>query len=128
MVNASGRRFANEAANYNAFGGAFHQFDASRFEYPNLPSYMVFDPAAIDRFGVLGGAPDSRHPTGSLAPTPRVARRKTRPEDTVAALPRLREAGATDIAVTSARNGLTTLDQHLDFIAEVKARADTALR
>ena len=27
MVNRHGRRFANEAANYNAFGGAFHQFD-----------------------------------------------------------------------------------------------------
>jgi probable F420-dependent oxidoreductase len=47
---------------------------------------------------------------------------------TVAALPRLRDAGVTDVAVTSARNNLTTLDQHLDFIAEMKARADAALR
>ncbi|MBL7494939.1 LLM class F420-dependent oxidoreductase [Frankia sp. CNm7] len=46
---------------------------------------------------------------------------------TVAALPRLRDAGATDVAVTSARNGLTTLDQHLDFIAEMKQRADAVL-
>jgi probable F420-dependent oxidoreductase len=45
----------------------------------------------------------------------------------VAALPRLRDAGVTDVAVTSARNGLTTLDQHLDFITEVKARADRVL-
>jgi hypothetical protein len=45
----------------------------------------------------------------------------------VAALPRLRDAGATDVAVTSARNGLTTLDQHLDFIAEMKQRADAVL-
>jgi succinate dehydrogenase/fumarate reductase flavoprotein subunit len=57
MVNASGRRFANEAANYNAFGGAFHSLDASRFEYPNLPSYMIFDQSVVDRFGVFGGAP-----------------------------------------------------------------------
>jgi len=57
MVNAAGRRFANEAANYNAFGGAFHQFDASRFEYPNLPSFIIFDQDTVDRFGVLGGGP-----------------------------------------------------------------------
>ena len=46
----------------------------------------------------------------------------------VDALPRLRDEGATDVAVTSARNGLSTLDQHLDFIAQAKARADRALR
>jgi succinate dehydrogenase/fumarate reductase flavoprotein subunit len=57
MVNAQAERFANEAANYNAFGGAYHQLDASRFEYPNLPSYMVFDRSVVDRFGVFGGAP-----------------------------------------------------------------------
>ena len=31
MVNRHGRRFANEAANYNAFGAAFHVEDVSRF-------------------------------------------------------------------------------------------------
>ena len=37
MVNRRGRRFTNEAANYNTFGGAFHVEDVSRFEYANLP-------------------------------------------------------------------------------------------
>ena len=37
MVNRRGRRFTNEAANYNAFGAAFHVEDVSRFEYANLP-------------------------------------------------------------------------------------------
>jgi len=37
MVNRRGRRFTNEAANYNAFGAAFHEQDVSRFEYANLP-------------------------------------------------------------------------------------------
>jgi probable F420-dependent oxidoreductase len=46
---------------------------------------------------------------------------------TIDALPRLREEGATDATVASARNGLTTLDQHLRFITEVKARADRVL-
>jgi 3-oxosteroid 1-dehydrogenase len=62
MVNAAGRRFANEAANYNAFGGAYHYLDASRFEYPNLPSYMIFDQSVIDRFGMFGGAPGTPVP------------------------------------------------------------------
>ena len=57
MVNRYGRRFANEAANYNAFGGAFHQLDSSRLEYPNLPAYILFDQSTVDRFGVFGGAP-----------------------------------------------------------------------
>jgi succinate dehydrogenase/fumarate reductase flavoprotein subunit len=62
MVNGYGRRFANEAANYNAFGGAFHQLDASRFEYPNLPGYLIFDQSVVDRFGVLGGGPGTPAP------------------------------------------------------------------
>lgn len=62
MVNAHGRRFANEAANYNAFGGAYHQLDASKFEYVNLPSYLIFAQSAVDRFGVFGGAPGDEVP------------------------------------------------------------------
>lgn len=47
---------------------------------------------------------------------------------TAGSLGRLREAGATDIAVTSARNGLATLDEHIGFITELKERADAELR
>lgn len=43
------------------------------------------------------------------------------------ALPRLRDAGATDVTVSTARFGLTTVEQHLDFLTEVKARADEVL-
>ena len=43
MVNRTGRRFANEAANYNAFGAAFHELDPTSFEYRNLPAYLVMD-------------------------------------------------------------------------------------
>jgi probable F420-dependent oxidoreductase len=49
-------------------------------------------------------------------------------DETLAVLPRLREAGATDVALTSARNRLATLDEHIDFIAELKAGADRILR
>ncbi len=47
MVNRRGRRFANEATNYNALGGAFHQFDPTRFEYANLPCWLIFDHAYL---------------------------------------------------------------------------------
>ena len=51
MVNRRGRRFTNEAANYNAFGAAFHVEDVSRFEYANLPCWLVFDQTYVDTYG-----------------------------------------------------------------------------
>lgn len=43
MVNRAARRFCNEAANYSALGGVFHQFDPASYDYLNLPAYLVFD-------------------------------------------------------------------------------------
>lgn len=57
MVNRDGRRFTNEAANYNAFGGAFHQEDVARFDYANLPCWLVFDHEYLRRYPLLGVAP-----------------------------------------------------------------------
>ena len=51
MVNRRGRRFTNEAANYNAFGAAFHVEDVSRFEYANLPCWLIFDQSYVDTYG-----------------------------------------------------------------------------
>lgn len=51
IVNRRGQRFTNESANYNAFGNAFHVVDVARFEYANLPCWMVFDQGYVDRFG-----------------------------------------------------------------------------
>ncbi|MCC5577491.1 FAD-dependent oxidoreductase [Microtetraspora sp. AC03309] len=56
MVNRHGRRFANEAGDYHSLGGAFHQFDPARFEYPNLPAWIVFDHEHLTRYGFLGVA------------------------------------------------------------------------
>jgi succinate dehydrogenase/fumarate reductase flavoprotein subunit len=72
MVNRYGRRFANEAADYNSLGGAFHQFDATRFEYPNVPAWIVFDHAHLDAYGFLGvgpgePVPDWYHASADLA-------------------------------------------------------------
>jgi len=43
VVDSRGRRFANEAANYNDFGRSLHEFDPARYEYPRVPSWIVFD-------------------------------------------------------------------------------------
>ncbi len=63
MVNRRGRRFANEAANYNALGGAFHLFDPNRFEYANLPCWLVFDHGYFTRYGLLDLVPRSPVPS-----------------------------------------------------------------
>jgi succinate dehydrogenase/fumarate reductase flavoprotein subunit len=62
MVNRYGRRFANEAANYNALGGAFHRLDESRLDYLNVPAYMIFDQSTVDQFGAFGVAPGGEMP------------------------------------------------------------------
>jgi 3-oxosteroid 1-dehydrogenase len=54
MVNRRGRRFANEAVNYNAMGAAFHVIDASSFEYVNHPAWMIFDRHYLTRYGLAG--------------------------------------------------------------------------
>ena len=43
MVNKQGRRFTNEASNYNALGAAFHVIDVTTYEYVNHPAWLVFD-------------------------------------------------------------------------------------
>jgi succinate dehydrogenase/fumarate reductase flavoprotein subunit len=62
MVNRRGRRFANEATDYNSLGGAFHQFDATRFEYANVPAWIVFDHAHLTEYGFLGVEPGGMVP------------------------------------------------------------------
>ncbi|WP_439533787.1 FAD-dependent oxidoreductase [Polymorphobacter sp.] len=62
MVNRKGRRFTNEAANYNAFGAAFHEMDVASFSYANLPCWLVFDQGYVDRFGFGRWAPPGTVP------------------------------------------------------------------
>jgi 3-oxosteroid 1-dehydrogenase len=52
MVNRDGHRFTDEAANYNAFGSAFHVVDVARFEYVNHPAWMVFDSHYLTNYGL----------------------------------------------------------------------------
>ena len=55
MVNRAGKRFTNEAANYNAFGAAFHEQDTIMGVYRNLPCWLVFDQTWLDKYGFAGG-------------------------------------------------------------------------
>ena len=53
MVNTEGRRFVNEAANYNDMVKAFHHIDPNTNAYRNLPAYLVFDSRHLRTYGFL---------------------------------------------------------------------------
>ena len=55
MVNKGGKRFTNEASNYNAFGAAFHEQDTTMGVYRNLPCWLLFDQTWLDKYGFAGG-------------------------------------------------------------------------
>jgi 3-oxosteroid 1-dehydrogenase len=59
MVNRQGKRFTNEASNYNAFGAAFHEQDVSRFEYANLPCWLIFNRSFYGKWPFVGGLSDT---------------------------------------------------------------------
>ena len=56
IVNAAGRRFVNEACDYNSMAGAFHYLDP-RGGYVNDRGWIVFDSVHLQRYGFLGVAP-----------------------------------------------------------------------
>ena len=56
IVNAAGRRFVNEACDYNSMAGAFHYL-APRGGYVNDRGWIVFDSVHLQRYGFLGVAP-----------------------------------------------------------------------
>ena len=62
MVNRRGRRFTNEAANYNALGAAFHVIDVSSFSYVNHPAWMIFDRYYLTRYGLAGNRGEGATP------------------------------------------------------------------
>ena len=55
MVNRAGKRFTNEASNYNAFGAAFHEQDTTMGVYRNLPCWLLFDQTWLEKYGFAGG-------------------------------------------------------------------------
>jgi 3-oxosteroid 1-dehydrogenase len=70
MVNRAGRRFINEALNYNAIGYVLHNFDADKYEYPNLPYWLIFDQRFLNKYRVFTSRPgDPAPPWASSADT-----------------------------------------------------------
>ena len=61
IVNAAGRRFVNEASDYNSMAGAFQYLDP-RGGYVNDRGWMVFDSVHLQRYGFLGVAPGQAVP------------------------------------------------------------------
>ncbi len=61
MVNRAGKRFANEAGEYNSMAGAFHYLHPAH-GYVNDPAWMVFDSVHLRRYGFLGVEPGGEVP------------------------------------------------------------------
>ncbi len=59
MVNTAGRRFTNEAVNYNALGSALHELHPVSLDYANQPCWLVFDDEFVRRYGGFGSGPGS---------------------------------------------------------------------
>ncbi|MDE2620222.1 MAG: FAD-binding protein, partial [Sphingomonadales bacterium] len=57
LVNKAGKRFVNEAANYNAMGKAVVAFDAGRHEYANLPYWLIVDQRYKDKYPLFTSMP-----------------------------------------------------------------------
>jgi 3-oxosteroid 1-dehydrogenase len=66
MVNRTGKRFINEAVNYNAFGFALHNFDPVTYEYVNLPYWLIFDQAYIAKYRMFTSKPGQEPPAWSV--------------------------------------------------------------
>jgi len=70
IVNRKGRRFVNEAHNYNDVTHAFHVFDPVAFDYSNLPAWIVMHQGRLDRHAFLTRFPGDPVPNWlTAAPT-----------------------------------------------------------
>lgn len=63
LVNRAGKRFVNEAANYNALGKTLHAFDAGAHEYANLPYWLIIDQRYRDKYHTFSAPPGSPAPS-----------------------------------------------------------------
>ncbi|MCT7662195.1 FAD-dependent oxidoreductase [Mycobacterium deserti] len=61
IVNRAGKRFLNEAGEYNSMAGPFHYLDP-KLGYANDPAWIVFDSLHLKKYGFLGVEPDAPAP------------------------------------------------------------------
>jgi succinate dehydrogenase/fumarate reductase flavoprotein subunit len=62
IVNKRGRRFVNEAQNYNDLMKAFFAFEPNAYERPNLPAWLVFDHAYLESYALMTVMPGQPAP------------------------------------------------------------------
>ncbi|MDB4967071.1 MAG: fumarate reductase/succinate dehydrogenase flavoprotein [Myxococcales bacterium] len=53
LVNRRGRRFVNEAHNYNDMMKPFFTFDPVSYDRPNLPAWLILDAQFVERYALL---------------------------------------------------------------------------
>jgi succinate dehydrogenase/fumarate reductase flavoprotein subunit len=61
-VNRHGRRFVNEAANYNSIGKTFQWIDTTTGEYQNLPAWAIIDSQYREKYVLGTTMPDDSDP------------------------------------------------------------------
>ena len=66
IVNMKGRRFANEAADYNDIGRAFRTFDPTHLSFENNPAWLLFDNDFLRRYPIAGFGPNIEKPEGLI--------------------------------------------------------------
>jgi len=66
LVNRKGKRFVNEAANYNALGKALHAFDAGSHSYANLPYWLIIDQRYKNKYQAFSSPPGAPAPSYML--------------------------------------------------------------
>ena len=62
IVNRKGRRFVNEAQNYNDLMKAFFAFEPNAYERPNLPAWLIFDHAYLEKYALMTVMPGQPAP------------------------------------------------------------------
>ncbi len=63
LVNRTGKRFVNEAANYNALGKTLHAFDAGTHSYANLPYWLIIDQRYREKYQTFNSPPGAPVPS-----------------------------------------------------------------
>lgn len=66
LVNRKGKRFVNEAANYNALGKSLHAFDAGSHSYANLPYWLIIDQRYKNKYQAFSSPPGAPAPSYML--------------------------------------------------------------
>jgi 3-oxosteroid 1-dehydrogenase len=57
IVNRRGKRFVNEAQNYNDLMKPFFSFDPTDYERPNLPAWLILDQQYLDKYALMTHMP-----------------------------------------------------------------------